>query len=79
MKIMASHSSATAPSETPHLNATVKQRTQLLINNNSIDAGTRNVLRYGLEINDPSLAGLVRRIDKGESIIDEQGFLHIEQ
>jgi hypothetical protein len=79
MKIMAQHSSATALSETPQLSATVKQRAQLLINNKSIDSGTRNVLRYGLAIDDPSLADLVRRLDAGEAVIDVEGFLHIEQ
>jgi hypothetical protein len=79
MKIMVNDSSATVRSETPHLSADIKQRGQSLINDKSIDAGTRAVLRYGLEIDDPSLADLVRRVDAGESIIDDQGFLQIDE
>ena len=75
---MANHSSATVRSETPHLSAAIKRRAQSLINNKAIDAGTRAVLRYGLEIDDPSLADLVRRVDAGESIIDDRGFLQIK-
>jgi len=76
---MANHSSATAHSETPHLSADIKRRAQALINNKTIDAGTRSVLRYGLETDDPWLADLVRRVDAGETIIDDQGFLQIEE
>jgi hypothetical protein len=79
MKIMAKHVSATARSEKPHLSAAIKRRAQSLIKNNSIDAGTRTVLRYGLETDDPLLPDLVRRVDDGDSIIDAQGFLRIEQ
>jgi hypothetical protein len=76
---MANNTSATARSETPLLNATIKRRAQALINDKSIDAGTRAVLRYALEIDDPLLADLVRRLDAGERIVDDQGFLQIEQ
>jgi len=79
MKIMARHSSATVRSETPHLGAAIKRRAQDLINNKSIDAATRTVLRYGLEIDDPLLPNLVRRVDAGERIIDDEGFLQIEK
>lgn len=74
---MAKHSSATARSETPHRSADIKRHAQSLINDKALDAGTRNILRYALEIDDPSLADLVRRLDAGEKIIDEQGFLQI--
>lgn len=74
---MVNDSSATVRSETPHVNAVLKQRAESLINNKSIDGTTRNVLRYALEINDPLLANLVARLDAGESIIDDQGFLRI--
>jgi hypothetical protein len=75
MKIMASHSSATVREETPHVNhvsisVALKRRAQSVINNKSIDAGTRAIIRYGLETNDPWLAELVRRADAGETIID---------
>lgn len=76
---MVNHSSATALSETPHLNAAIKRRAESLINNKALDAGTRFVLRYGFETNDPSLADLVRRVDAGESIIDDQNFLQVEE
>ena len=72
---MANHSSATVRSETPQLSAAVKRRAQSLINDKSLDAATRTVLHYGPEIDDPSLADLVRRVDSGESIIDDRGFL----
>jgi hypothetical protein len=79
MKIMANDSSATARSETPHLGAAIKQRAQDLINNKSIDAATRTVLRYGLEIDDPLIPNLVRRVDAGKRIIDDDGFLQLEK
>jgi hypothetical protein len=72
---MANHSSATARSEKPHLSAAIKLRAQALINDKSIDAATRTVLRYGLEINDPWLADLVRLVNAGESIINDLGYL----
>lgn len=75
---MADDSSATSRSETPHVNTTVKLRAQALISDKSIDAETRAVLRYAFEINDPLLAGLVRRVDAGETIVDDQGFLQID-
>lgn len=76
---MANDSSATVRSETPHLSAAIKRRTQTLINDKALDAGTRNVLRYGIEIDDPSLTELVRRVEGGESIFDDRGFLKIEE
>jgi hypothetical protein len=78
MKIMVNDSSAIVRTETPHLNADIKQLAQTLINNKSLDSGTRAILRYGLEIDDPSLADLVRRVDAGERIIDDHGFLQID-
>ena len=76
---MAKDSIATVRSETPHLSAAIKQRAQSLINDKTLDAATRAVLHYGLEIDDPSLADLVRRVDAGESIIDDLGFLQIDK
>lgn len=75
---MTTDSSANVRSETPHLTAAIKRRAQSLINNKSLDSGTRSILRYGLEIDDPSLAQLVSRIEAGKTIIDDQGFLEIE-
>ena len=76
---MAIHSSATALEETPHATDTtrttrisdaLRRRAQSVINDRSIDAESRALIRYGLEINDPILGELVRRADAGESIVD---------
>lgn len=76
---MAKHSSAIAQSETSHvlelsrtntiMNA-LKRRAQAVLNDESLDAQSRAILRYALETNDPWLAELVRRADAGESVID---------
>ena len=76
---MAKHISATVRSETPNLSAAIKRRAQDLINNKSIDTTTRAVLRYGLEIDDPLIPNLVRRVETGERIIDDEGFLQIAE
>jgi hypothetical protein len=70
MKIMSNLTSARLREETPHISDALKRRAQSVINNKSIDAQTRAVIRYGLEINDPWLPQLVRCVDAGESIID---------
>ncbi|HXQ69116.1 MAG TPA: hypothetical protein VN844_01450 [Pyrinomonadaceae bacterium] len=62
--------SAQPREETPHTSDALKRRAQTVINNKSIDAGTRMVIRYGLETNDPSLGDLVQRVDAGETVID---------
>ena len=76
---MANDSSATARRETPHATNTsrtntimnaLKRRAQAVLNDRSIDAQSRAIIRYALEINDPWLAKLVRRADAGETIID---------
>jgi uncharacterized protein (DUF1778 family) len=79
MKIMANHSSATVR-VTPHgtkttrtntiLNA-LRRRAQSVLNDKSIDAQSRAIIRYALEINDPWLAELVRRADAGEDVIED--------
>jgi hypothetical protein len=83
MKIMASHSSATVREQTPHVTqatrtATIinalKRRAQAILNDDSIDAQSRAIIRYGLETNDPWLAELVRRADAGEMIDDTIDF-----
>jgi hypothetical protein len=79
MKIMAKDSSATVRSETPHLSADIKLRAQDLINNKSIDAAARSLLRYALEINDRLLPTLLGRVDAGERIIDDEGYLQSEK
>lgn len=79
---MASHSSATTREETPHPNQTTKsiceairRRAETVVSDRTIDAQSRAVIRYALEISEPWLAELVRRADAGESIIDTNGFL----
>ena len=67
---MANHGSATAHEETPHVTNSIKRRAQSIIKNRSIDGETRAVIRYGLETNDPLLPDLVRRVDAGETIVD---------
>jgi len=72
---MANHSSATVR-ETPHVDqTTLKRRAQSVLNDRSIDAQSRAIIRYALETNDPWLAELVRRADAGETLVDEGGFL----
>jgi len=70
MKIMSNLSSAPLREETPHNSDVIKRRAQSIINDKSIDAQTRVIIRYGLEINDPWLPQLVRCVEAGESIID---------
>lgn len=75
---MAKHSSATAHKETPHANQTtttnlsktVRRRAQAIVSDRTIDAQSRALIRFALEINDPCLAELVRRADVGESLSD---------
>ena len=67
---MSNLSSARLLEETPHISDALKRRAQSIINDKSIDAQTRVIIRYGLEINDPWLPELVRCVDAGESIID---------
>ena len=80
---MATDTSATMREETPHVLETsrtntiinaLKRRAQAVLNDRSIDAQTRAIIRYGLEINDPWLAELVRRVDAGERISDTFDF-----
>jgi len=73
---MANHSSASVR-ETPHVNQisrtntiinAVKERAQAVLNDRSIDAESRAIIRYALETNDPLLAEFVRRADAGEIV-----------
>jgi hypothetical protein len=70
MKIMSNHNSVKGREETPHLSDALKRRAKSVINNKSIDAQSRALIRYGLETNDPWLSELVRRVDAGETIVD---------
>src|SRR5215212_10775684 len=87
MTIMTTNSSAIEREQTPHetetstttISNSLKRRAQSVINDRSIDAQSRVLIRYGLETNDPWLAELVRRIDAGETIIDTVDFTQAPQ
>ena len=51
------------------------RRAQAVLNDETIDAQSRAIIRYALEVNDPWLAKLVRRADAGEAIVDADGYL----
>jgi hypothetical protein len=78
MKVMPNLNSAQPREETPYsingskatISDALKRRAQAIINDKSIDAHTRAIIRYGLEINDPDLPELIRSADNGESILD---------
>jgi len=69
------HSSATTPEKSHTIDANLKRRARLLITNGSIPSQTRSLIRYALEIKDPNLAQLVRRVEAGETTIDH---VHLE-
>jgi hypothetical protein len=52
------------------INADLKRRARLLISNGSIPPQTRSLIRYALEIRDPYLAQVVRRVEAGEMSIE---------
>ena len=76
---MVNHSSATVREHTRHVNQTtrthtivnaLKRRAQAVLNDRSIPAQSRAVIRYALETNDPWLAELVRRADAEEDVFE---------
>jgi hypothetical protein len=68
---MATHSSASPREEKSHIiDASLKRRARLLITNSSIPRQTRSLIGYALEIKDPDLGQLVRRVESGETTID---------
>jgi hypothetical protein len=85
---MVYHSTATAGPDTLHVNRTTRtstiinaltQRAQLVLNDKSIDARSRAIIRYALETNDPWLAKLVSRAGAGESIVDTLDFSETQE
>jgi hypothetical protein len=83
MKTMATHGSATVCEQAPHATQTTRTKTilnaltrraQAVLNDKSIDAESRAIIRYGLEVNDPWLADLVWRAESGERIGDRFDF-----
>jgi len=73
---MTTHSSATLREEESHIiDASLKRRARLLITNGSIPRQTRSLIKYALEIKDPYLDQVVRRVESGEMTIDH---VHLE-
>ena len=52
------------------IDASLKRRARLLVSNGSILRQTRSLIRYVLQIKDPYLAQVVRRVEGGEMIIE---------
>jgi len=78
MKLMENHSSASVR-ETPHGSRTSRtntimdaltRRAQAVLNDQTIDPQSREIIRYALETHDPWLARLVRRAEAGEDVVD---------
>ena len=67
---MTRNGNATSRPETSELEASIKRRARLLATNSSIPSQTRSLFRYALEIKDPELTQLVRRVEAGEMTID---------
>ena len=67
---MTRNGNATSRPETSQLDASVKRRARSLATNSSIPSQTRSLIRYALEIKDPELTQLVRRVEAGELTID---------
>ena len=73
---------------TPHVKQTTRtnailntltRRAQAVLNDKSIDAESRAIIRYGLEVNDPWLADLVRHAESGEKIFDSFDFSQTDE
>jgi hypothetical protein len=69
--------------QTSHVNQTtrtatimnaLKRRAQAVLNDESIDAQSRAIIRYGLETHDPWLAELVRRTERCEKVANTSAF-----
>jgi hypothetical protein len=58
------------------IEASLKRRARLLITKGSIPRQTRSMIRYALDIRDPYLAQIVRRVEAGEMTIDS---IYLEQ
>lgn len=75
---MARNSSASLRQQSPSpqkqktniVDSDLKRRARLLITNTSIPGQTRNLILYALEIKDPYLAQIVRRVEAGEMFIE---------
>jgi len=67
---MTRDSSATTRKKSHTIDANLKRRARLLITNGSIPNQTRSLIRYALDIKDPDLGQLVRRVEAGETTIE---------
>jgi hypothetical protein len=68
---MTRHSSATLRQEKSHsVDASLKTTRPITHTNASIPRQTRWLIQYALEIKDPYLAQIVRRVEAGEMTID---------
>ena len=85
MKIVPNLNSAIEREETPHsinsnqpvssrIAVAYRRRAESVISDVSVDGQSRAIIRYALETHDPWLAELVRRVDAGESLIDNVDF-----
>ena len=73
---MTRHGSANLRTEESQIiDANLKRRARLLATKGSIPQQTRSLIRYALEIKDPYLGQLVRRVEAGETTIDH---VHLE-
>jgi hypothetical protein len=78
MKLMENHSSAgvretphgSRPSRTNTIMDALTRRAQAVLNDQTIDPQSREIIRYALETHDPWLARLVRRAEAGEAVVD---------
>jgi hypothetical protein len=59
-----------SPLKSHIIDGSLKRRARLLISNSSIPRQTRSLIRYALEIKDPYLAQVVRRVEGGEMNIE---------
>ena len=73
---MTTHGSASPrKQESRTLDAYLKRRARKLATDSRVDPGTRSLIRYALDIKDPSLDQIVNRIEAGETRIDH---IHLE-
>ena len=68
---MTKHGSASPrKQESRTLDANLKRRARKLATDSRVNPGTRSLIRYALDIKDPSLDQIVNRIEGGETRID---------
>jgi hypothetical protein len=73
---MATHTSATTREEEFHIiDARLKRRARSLITDGSIPRQTRSLIQYALEVQDPHLGQVVRRVEAGETTLEH---VHLE-